>query len=702
MEKFKYEFDQLERGYAGQTLHVNVSDGTVTSKPVTEEMKQKFIGGRGFDLWLLWNSIAPETKWDDPQNEIVIASGPLGGTTVMPGSGKSIVVSISPATGSVIDSNVGGYFGPYLKFSGWDALEVQGKADQETVIVIDGDAQEVYLDTAEGLPEDAHLLGQAMGDKYGDGNLKSVTTVSAGSGADHTVMGCLNFSYYDNARKTYHYKQAGRGGIGTVLRDKKVRAIVCKKTKMAADVNHPADPERLKKAGRAYNKEIRELDPKQNEMARIGTTHLVTIMNNHDTLPVNNFRFGHHPDAENLGREPYRKRFHPGYDGCWKGCTVACAHTVKDFVLTSGPYKGQSVWVDGPEYETIAGCGSSWGIYDPDYVIEVNFYCDTYGVDTISVGTSIAFVMDCYESGLITKEHTGGLEIKFGAKEAALEILHQLARGEGFGAIVGQGIRAMKKIFAEKFGADPQMLQDIGMESKGLEFSEYITKESLAQQGGYGLALKGPQHDEAWLIFLDAVHNLMPTFQQKAENLYWFPMWRTWFGLNGLCKLPWNDIVPVDNHKTDEPAKVMAHVNWYREYFSSVTGVEVTVDEMLKMSERAYNFQRIFNLRQGFGRRAQDQIPYRAMGPVTKEEYESRQDRYDGQLKDLDIMDPEGKSTEEKMAALRTYRENQYVKLTDAAYAHRGWTNDGVPTLAKVKELGIDFPDVVELISKHQ
>jgi hypothetical protein len=94
------------------------------------------------------------------------------------------------------------------------------------------------------------------------------------------------------------------------------------------------------------------------------------------------------------------------------------------------------------------------------------------------------------------------------------------------------------------FGADPAMLQDIGMESKGLEFSEYMTKESLAQQGGYGLALKGPQHDEAWLIFLDMVHNFMPTFEQKAEALHWFPMFRTWFGLCGLCKLPWNDIVP--------------------------------------------------------------------------------------------------------------------------------------------------------------
>jgi aldehyde:ferredoxin oxidoreductase len=120
------------------------------------------------------------------------------------------------------------------------------------------------------------------------------------------------------------------------------------------------------------------------------------------------------------------------------------------------------------------------------------------------------------------------------------------------------------------------------------------------------------------------------------------------------------------------------------------------------MSERVYNFQRIFNLRQGFGRREQDSIPYRAMGPVTVEEYESRQSRYDGQLVELGIMDPSGKSTEDKLKALRKYREGQYEKLKDAVYKRRGWTPDGVPTLNKIKELGIDFPDVVALISKYQ
>ena len=244
-------------------------------------------------------------------------------------------------------------------------------------------------------------------------------------------------------------------------------------------------------------------------------------------------------------------------------------------------------------------------------------------------------------------------------------------------------------------------MQDIGMEAKGLEFAEYVSKESLAQQGGFGLALKGPQHDEAWLIFLDMVHNFMPTFEQKAEALHWFPMFRTWFGLNGLCKLPWNDIVPEDNKDTLEPAKVIKHVQWYSEYFTHVTGRQASPDDLITMSERVYNFQRIFCYRLGFGTRAQDTIPYRSVGPVTVEEYESRAERCDTQLKENHQIDVSGKTTAEKTALLRQLRCEQYEKLKGAVYRRRGWTSDGIPTADTVKRLGIDLAGVLETLEAN-
>ncbi|MBW2589236.1 MAG: aldehyde:ferredoxin oxidoreductase [Deltaproteobacteria bacterium] len=697
----KYDRSPISKGYADQFLSIDISKSGISIKQVSEEMKKIFIGGKGFDLWLLWNAVKPTTKWTDPENAICIASGPMAGTPNYPGSGKSIVTAISPTTGSVMDSNVGGYFGPYLKFCGFDALEVQGKTSQEFVILVDGVDQKIQLLESSGLPEDAYELSALLTHHFANGKPRSISVVSAGTGAKHTLIGCLNFTWYDAKRKRTRYKQAGRGGMGTVFADKGIKAIVARWDSVNFGTNNPADKEALKKVARMHSREITELDPKQNEMAKIGTTHLVPIMNDFDLLPIHNYKYGQHPRANLIGRDVYQHLFDPGFDGCWMGCTVACAHGVRDFVPCTGPYKGQKVFVDGPEYETIAGCGSNIGIFDPFTILEINFYCDAYGLDTISVGTGIAFVMECFEMGLINQRHTGGLALHFGNRAAALDLLHQMAQGEGFGKVVGQGIRKMKAIFAAEYGADAAIMQDIGMEAKGLEFAEYVSKESLAQQGGFGLALKGPQHDEAWLIFLDMVHNFMPTFEQKAEALHWFPMFRTWFGLCGLCKLPWNDIVPEDNKDTEDPAKVIKHVEWYAQYFTAVTGRIVTSDDLITMSEAVYNFQRIFNLKMGFGRRKHDDIPYRAMGPVTVDEYESRQKRYDDQLEKKYGVDVAGKTSEEKVALLRRSRQEQYEKLQDAVYKRRGWTQDGIPTVETVKRLGIDFPEVMDLLKAH-
>jgi aldehyde:ferredoxin oxidoreductase len=705
LAEFSYEPGIVERGYAGRTLYVNLSDNTIASKPVTQQMKDVFIGGRGFGLKLLWDGVTPDTKWDDPENEIVISSGPLGGTTDYPGSGKSLVVSLSPLTDCVMDSNVGGHYGPLLKFAGWDAIEIQGKAGKDVIVFVDGDNGRVTIEEAPEEAVNTHLISEQMAEMYADDekSKRAISTVSAGTGADNARFGCLNFSWYDSRRGRMRYKQAGRGGMGTVFRDKKIKALVVKFSNIKGGLNKPADPRLLRKVGRKVNEEMHRLDPVQNDMAGVGTAHLVSIMDDYDLLPTHNFKYGSHPEAHRISARVYRELYRPAgiRDGCWYGCSMACAKAIDGVTLRTGPYKGQVVGVDGPEYETIAGCGSNIGVFDPHWVAEVNFYCDTYGLDTISFGTGMAFVMECYEAGILNQEITGGLELNFGNAGAAIELLHQTARGEGFGRIFGQGVRRMKKIFAEEYGGDPQFLQDIGMESKGLEYSEYVTKESLAMQGGYGLTLKGPQHDEAWLIFMDMVNNQIPTFEDKAEALHYFPMWRTWFGLNGLCKIIWNDVVPEGNAQTDEPAKVPEHVENYVQYFKAVTGRDVTKEGLIIMSERVYNFQRVFNVRMGYGRRFNDAIPYRSAGPVTVEEYESRAERYDKQLRELVGFDPEGKSTEEKVAALRAYREDQYEKLTDAVYKRRGWTPYGVPTVEKLHELGIDFPEVVEVVKPY-
>lgn len=703
--EFNYELRPVVHGYSNRTLYINLNNNEIYSKSVDERIRKTFTGGRGFCLWLLWNALGDKTQWNDPENELVISGGPIGGITAYPGSGKCTVVTVSPLTKSVIDSNSGGYFGPYLKFAGWDALEIQGKAAKDVIIYINGETGQVTVEEAPLEPLDTHLINRMITEMYANNPkaMRGISVISAGQAAAHVPICGVNVSYYDVRRNEVRIKQAARGGAGTVLRDKKIKAIVVNYPHVSGDSNGVANMDLIRKAGQRINREIAKFDTSQNDMGRTGTPYLIEIMNKFELLPVMNFRFGHHPDSHKVAGDIWKAKFDTnGPDGCWYGCTLACAHGIKDYVLQTGPYRGQKVFVDGPEYETLGGLSSNTCIFNPGEVLEMNFYADTYGIDTISLGNSIAFAMECYEYGILTPTITGGLELTWGNFSAAIELIHQMARGEGFGVVVGQGVRKMRQIFAEKYGADPGLLRDIGMEVKGMEISEYLSKESLAQQGGFALASKGAQHDEAWLIFMDMVHKQIPTFEDKAEALHYFPMWRTWFSLHGLCKLPWNDIIPESNKTAKEPAKVPEHVENYTWLYEGVTGEKIDVDGIIEQSERVYNFQRLFNLRLGFGTREHDYPPYRAMGPVTVIEYEERASYYDQQLRDDVGIDPGPLSTPEKVAIMRNYREQRYDKLVDAVYKRRGWTSNGVPTLETIHRLGIDYPDVVELAQRNQ
>ncbi len=704
LKEYSYELGEIDRGYNNRTLYVNLSENVVKEKPVSQEMKEKFIGGKGFGLKLLWDGTRPDTRWDDPENEIIISPGPIAGITQYSGCGKSLVVSISPMTDLVIDCNVGGYFGPYMKFSGFDSLEIQGKAQKDVIIVIDGTKGTVRIEEASQEALDSHILAEQLTEMYADdeNDMRNISVVSAGTAADHTRIGMLNFSWYDTKRKKVRLKQAGRGGIGTVFRDKKILALVAKIGGIKPNLNNVVDLPAIQERGRRFAREMKELDHLQAHMKEVGTAHLMEIMNDYDLLPVHNFKYGAHDEANKIDSHHLKERFTQNMpDGCWMGCMMSCCKMAEDFKPRTGPYKGQVVDVEGPEYETAAGVGANCGIFDVDAILELNFYCDTYGIDTISFGTSVAFAMECFESGILNTEITGGLDLKFGNADAALELIHQMASGKGFGVIVGQGVRRMKKFFALKYDANAQFLQDIGMENKGLEYSQYVSKESLAQQGGYAMTNKGPQHDEAWLIFMDMVNDQIPTFEDKAEALHYFPMFRTWFGLMGLCKLPWNDVEPENNAEQDEPAKVPEHVDNYVTVYNAVTGNQIDKHELIRQSERVYNFQRIFNLRRGYGRREHDAQPYRASGPVTAAEYESRKKRYDQQMREIIGIDPEGKTIEEKLAITREYRVGMYEKLLDAVYSRRGWTREGIPTLEHLQRIRMDLPELIEVVKPH-
>jgi aldehyde:ferredoxin oxidoreductase len=348
------------------------------------------------------------------------------------------------------------------------------------------------------------------------------------------------------------------------------------------------------------------------------------------------------------------------------------------------------------------------GIFDPHFVMEYNWYCDEYGIDTISTGVTASFFMECVQRGFLTAADIG-YDLSFGNIEAADRLLHEIASGQGFGKIVGQGVARGKKWVARKYasgngGSEDAVMAELnkfGMEVKGLEFSMYITKESLAQQGGYGFALKGPQHDEAWLIFIDQVHREIPTLEDKANALKWFPLIRTWFNATGLCKLPWIDVRNPEAANTTEPSKNTPTLDYYVSYLNATTGSRKTLQDVLDDSERLYILQKLINLRHGKGRRASDQIPWRAMGPAYFNEYEARAEYYDEWLKQQLGNDAVPATPEERHKLLMEKRVQTYQHLCDIVYEKKGFTPDGVPKPETVEKFGLMDEQAKQLLGEY-
>ena len=702
---------KINRGYSGETLYIGLGkkDGNYIfeQRPVSDDMIEKFTGGRGFGLRLLWNAVRNDTKWNDPENEIVIAGGPFCGITQYPGAGKCYSVFLSPATKQTYNSNAGGYFAPFLKFAGFDAMELQGKADRDVVVFIDGDNDKVQIFESTLDDINAYYVSEELHKYFAkdEADQRTISVISTGEASRTSYWSGMNFSFYDSRRKAVRLKQAGRGGGGTVLRDKGVVALVVKRTHFTGSENNPADLSVIQKAGASLHKRIHDHDDEQCRMRAVGTAHLTEIMNDYHLLPVNNYKFGRHKDIDNISSWTYTKHFTQGMaDGCWYGCSLACAKAVDHFQLQTGPCRGKEVIVDGPEYETAAGLGSNLGIFDAVWTIEANFYADHYALDTISLGTGIAWACECYELGLINKKNTHGLELTFGNKEDLMELIHRIAHGaDDFAVALGRGIAEAKVYFHEHYGADLDVMTKIGMECQGLEASEYRCQESIAQWGGYFLTLKGPQHDEAWLIFMDMVNKQLPSYEDKAEALFFFPNFRLWFSLQGLCKLPWNDIEPTDNglkYKGIEAAKIPEHLQNYLDIYGAITGKPLTQEGLIEQSEKVYNFERIFNLRMGRGTSAYHIAPDRGLGPVWEDEWDARAEYFDSKLEEFGS-DPKGRSVKEKIELLQKYRRVQWEELKAAVYRRRGWNRNGIPTIATVKRLGLDYPDVVALLEKH-
>jgi aldehyde:ferredoxin oxidoreductase len=702
LKSLKYTPAKVKAGCTDRILRIDLGTNKIEIEELPPEFKYKYIGGRGYCLKLIWDSTTRTTRYDSPENILVMAHGPLGAEPAFPGTGKFIIGTISPLTDTFIDSNIGGHFGPLLKLAGFDALAVSGIAKEEVVVSIDGDAGTIAIAAAPEYDRETEEGSLSFGDillkDVNNGELSdNLAAVTAGKGALHARFGIVNSLFFDRRRARLRSKQAGRGGTGTVMRTKGLHAVVVRSSLPKANVNNAVDKEGVRAAGSELKKVIFDNDAKQLRLGAWGTTGLSEYMDKFHIFPVRNYQYGQDPESPKLFADVFLKNYFSKDipDGCCYGCNLACAKGAENVELTRGPYAGRKVNIDGPEYETV-GAVCCMGIFDPQFVMEYNWYCDEYGLDTISTGVTAGFFMECVSRGYLTPGDIG-YDLSFGNVASADRLLHEIANGTGFGKVVGHGVARGKDWVARKYAAETGKsyasimaeLNKFGMEVKGLEFSMYITKESLAQQGGYGFALKGAQHDEAWLIFIDQVHKEIPMLEQKANALKWFPLIRTWFNANGLCKLHWIDVRNPDAAKTPEPAKNIPTMNLFIAYQNATMGTKKDLKDILDDSERLGVLQKLVNLRHGRGTRESDQLPLRAMAPAFMNEYEFRAAYYDEWLAKQPGEGVIPSSSEEKLKLLVEKRKEAYQQLCDIVYEKKGFNSQGIPKRETVQKFDL-------------
>jgi aldehyde:ferredoxin oxidoreductase len=466
-----------------------------------------------------------------------------------------------------------------------------------------------------------------------------------------------------------------------------------------------ADWEKAKRAGSRLSKVVREVDPVSLKMYRKGSAGLISFMNkeNYRSLPVKNYQYGSDPRAEQISGKFYADNLfdHRGMDGCYPGCSLKC--TKGGWVtLSAGDQKGTKVWVDGPEYETACGFGSNLGIWNAEAVMEANWHCDNFGIDTITAAVIISFLMECFQRDYLTKDDTGGLELTWGNEKAMLSFLHQISSGETECArVAGKGMLSLADWVSERYMKrtgleNPEKeLRKFAMQVKGLPFSLYRTHRSLSMQASYAAASDiGAHHAAAWLIKVDLL-GAFPTLQDRARALVTYPRVRLGNDNLGLCKLPWVDVFNPESEKVKDTDKYInpASQEMYAEFYNGMLGTDLTWEKIYEQTDRDINLQRVMNAII-FGRSTgeKDWVPDRAIGPTDDDLYDAEKDFHDAEISKIlgkPLEDAEKMQAKDKREILMNHRKDQLQKLIHAYYYERGWSAAGIPTVETLKQVGL-------------
>jgi aldehyde:ferredoxin oxidoreductase len=610
------------KGYAGKILRVDLTKGKINAEPLDENLVRKFIGGSGLAVKILQDETGADTDPLGPENRLIFMTGPFAATPVIT-SGRHQVVTKSPLTGAFTESDAGGTWGPSLKRAGFDGIIIWGKSSKPVYLwVADGKAE--MRDASKFWGMDTYDLEEAIRKE----TRKEASVASIGPAGEKGVRFASVMNEGKDAR------DAGRGGAGAVMGSKNLKAIAVHGNGQM----EIADPEGL----RASLKEISPQIAKNTEgMRKHGTAGGLASFEALGSLPLQNWKYQGRweKEAAQIAGPVVTERMLTGNYYCEK-CVIGCGRKVK---LEKGPYA--PVEGAGPEYESVAMLGSLCLVDDIEAIAKANEICNRYGMDTISCGGAIAFAMEAYEKGLITKRETGEMELLWGRGDVMVKMAERIGKREGLGELLGEGV----KIAAEKIGKNAS---EFSLHVKGQELPAHDPRSYNAGAVSYATSNRGACHLAG---FTHAFERLLSMPEIGLEK----PLPRMEVqGKGELAAKTQNVMGLFDSLKVCKftlfgGLKLATILAWY----NMVTGHGIELDEFLKIGERIFNLKRLYNVRCGISRK-DDTLPARFL-----------------------TLKREGEGLTPNLPPLG--------EMLGDYYKFRGWSEEGIPTPEKLQDLGL-------------
>ncbi|MDW7739292.1 MAG: aldehyde ferredoxin oxidoreductase family protein [Bacillota bacterium] len=620
-------------GYTGKTLRINLSNQTYSFEPTSEDMARNFIGGAGFGIKTLLDEVSPDTDPLGPDNKLIFSSGPFCGTTI-PCASRMTVTAKSPLTGAVGMALSGGYFPAEMKLAGYDTIIIEGKSEKPSYLWINND-KIIFRPADKVWNTRTFDCQQIIKDDLRDQNIRVAAIGPAGENLSN--MACII-----NERRAL-----GRKGMGAVMGSKNLKAIAIR----GSNEIGIADPEAYEKALASMRKALRDSEVTYPKFSKFGTPLAYAVTSEMGIFATKNWSAtGAWDPFDKLGLDA-AEEMKIGRHRCYN-CPVGCSQMS---IAREGNYAG--IMTEGPEYETVYSLGGTVGIDSFDAVIAGDRLCDELGLDSISAGVTIGWAMELYEKGLLTKEDTGGIDLRFGNDKAMMDLLIDMAYRRGFGALLTNGVR----IAAEKIGKGSEK---IAMHVKGLEMPAYDIRGAKAHGLNYATSYTGADHNRGYSnheIFGIPVPAPVDRFAIEGkgrETVYNQDITASTCDSAPMCSFFLGQAFILD--AADNTANLL----------KALTGIELSPDEVLKVGERITNVARVFNILAGLNRK-DDTFPERILSePI-----------------------PEGNSKGQLIS-----RED-LNKMLDEYYEVRGWDKDGTPTAARLKELGL-HKEAEKLVNK--